>query len=190
MEKEFVSGKIGNVIEVNSERIIVEISNELDNYNIIHKGNLYRIGQVGSFVKIINGLSCLYGVVESFSTFMQSGDITINKKVINVSLLGYRTISGEFESGAKITPSIDDSAYIIDEEDIEIIFKSDVKFPIKIGDNYFSNKLPVYINLNDFVLKHSFIVGSTGSGKSNTVAYLLDNIIKEYPSSKIGRAHV
>jgi hypothetical protein len=69
MEKEFVNGKIGKVIEVNSERIIIEVSEELNNYNIIHKGNLYRIGQVGSFVKIINGLSCLYCVVESFSTF-------------------------------------------------------------------------------------------------------------------------
>ena len=184
MEKEFINGKIGKVIEVNSERIIIEVSDELNNYNIIHKGNLYRIGQVGSFVKIINGLSCLYCVVESFSTFMQSGDSIINKKVINVALLGFKTITGEFESGAKITPSIDDSAYIIDDEDVNTIFKSDVKFPIKIGDNYFSNSLPVYINLNEFILKHSIVVGSTGSGKSNTVAYLLNNIVTEYPSSR------
>ncbi len=184
MEKEFVSGKIGNVIEVNSERIIVEVSNELNNYNIIHKGNLHRIGQVGSFVKIINGLSYLYCVVESFSTFMQSGDITINKKVIYVSLLGYKTVAGEFESGSRISPSIDDSVYIIDEDDVNIIFKSDVKFPVKIGSNYFAIDLPVYVNLNDFVLKHSFVVGSTGSGKSNTVAYLLKNIVSEYPSSR------
>jgi DNA helicase HerA-like ATPase len=184
MEKEFINGKIGKVIEVNSERVIIEVSNELNNYNIIHKGNLYRIGQVGSFVKIINGLSCLYCVVESFSTFMQSGENIINKKVINVALLGFKTITGEFESGAKITPSIDDFAYIIDEDDVNIIFKSDVKFPIKIGDNYFSKSLPVYINLNEFILKHSLVVGSTGSGKSNTVAYLLNNIVTEYPSSR------
>lgn len=184
MEKEFINGKIGKVIEVNSERVIIEVSNELNNYNVIHKGNLYRIGQVGSFVKIINGLSCLYCVVESFSTFMQSGDNIINKKVINVALLGFKTVVGEFESGAKITPSIDDSAYIIDEDDVNIIFKSDVKFPIKIGDNYFSSSLPVYINLNEFILKHSLVVGSTGSGKSNTVAYLLNNIVTEYPSSR------
>ncbi|MFI0429197.1 ATP-binding protein [Mariniflexile sp. HMF6888] len=184
MEKEFINGKIGKVIEVNSERVIIEVSNELNNYNVIHKGNLYRIGQVGSFVKIINGLSCLYCVVESFSTFMQSGDNIINKKVINVTLLGFKTVVGEFESGAKITPSIDDSAYIIDEDDVNIIFKSDVKFPIKIGDNYFSSSLPVYINLNEFILKHSLVVGSTGSGKSNTVAYLLNNIVTEYPSSR------
>lgn len=185
MDKNLESGKIGQVIEVNSERIIVEISDELNNYNIIHNGNLYRIGQVGSFVKIINGLSYLYGVVESFSTFMQSGDITITKKVLNVALLGYRSITGEFESGSKIAPSIEDYVYIINEEDIEIIFKTDVKFPISIGHNYFSSRLPVYVNLNDFVLKHSFIVGSTGSGKSNTVAYLLENIINDYPSSRV-----
>lgn len=179
------SGKIGQVIEVNSERIIVEISSELDNYNIIHNGTLYRIGQVGSFVKIINGLSYLYCVVESFSTYMQTGDIAINKKVINVSLLGYKNIKGEFESGAKITPSIADSVFLIDEDDINVIFKSDVMFPIEVGRNYFSTSLPVYLNLNEFVLKHSLIVGSTGSGKSNTVAYLLNNITTEYKSSRV-----
>lgn len=179
------SGKIGQVIEVNTERVIVEISNELDNYNIIHNGTLYRIGQVGSFVKIINGLSCVYCVVESFSTYMQTGDIAINKKVLNVSLLGYKNIKGEFESGAKITPSIADSVFLIDEDDINVIFKSDVKFPIEVGRNYFSSSLPVFLNLNEFILKHSLIVGSTGSGKSNTVAYLLNNIIAEYNSSRI-----
>lgn len=179
------SGKIGQVIEVNTERVIVEVSNELDNYNIIHNGTLYRIGQAGSFVKIINGLSCVYCVVESFSTYMQTGDIAINKKVINVSLLGFKNIKGEFESGAKITPSIADSVLLIDEDDINIIFKSDVKFPIEVGRNYFSNSLPVYLNLNEFVLKHSLIVGSTGSGKSNTVAYLLNNITTEYKSSRV-----
>ncbi|MBU4130421.1 MAG: DUF87 domain-containing protein, partial [Proteobacteria bacterium] len=184
MMKETKSGKIGNIIEVNSERVIIEVSKELTNYNIIHEGYLYRIGQVGSFIKIINGLTRLYGVVESFSTFLQTGDVTIDKKVINISLLGYRNIAGEFERGSKITPSIDDSAYVIDKEDISIIFKTDVKYPVKIGYNYFSTKLPVYINLNEFILKHSFIVGSTGSGKSNTVTYLLSNIIKDYPSSR------
>lgn len=74
---------------------------------------------------------------------------------------------------------------MIDEDDINIIFKSDVKFPIEVGKNYFSNSLPVYLNLNEFVLKHSLIVGSTGSGKSNTVAYLLNNITTEYKSSRV-----
>lgn len=179
------SGKIGSVIEINSERITIEISKEISNYNVIHCGALFRIGQVGSFIKIRTGLCVLYGVVESFSTFMQAENIYIDKKVLSVSLLGYKTINGEFERGAKITPCIDDSAYIIEEDDINIIFKSNVQFPVKIGDSYFSAKLPVYVNLNEFILKHSFIVGSTGSGKSNTVAYMLNNIISGYPNSRV-----
>lgn len=182
---ENTNGKIGSVIEVDSERVIIEVSNELSNYNIIYKGNLYRIGQIGSFIKITTGLSCLYGIVESFSTFLKSGEIIIDKKVIHLSLIGYRNVKGIFESGSKITPNINDIAYVIEEEDIDIIFKSDIKFPVKIGNNYYANQLPVYINLNEFVLKHSFIVGSTGSGKSNTVAYLLNNIIDNYPSSRV-----
>lgn len=178
-------GKIGCVIEVNSERVTIEVSNEINNYNIIHNGNLYRIGQIGSFIKIITGMSVLYGVVESFSTFVQNGNIALDKKVLMVALLGYRTVTGEFERGTKITPSIDDAAYIIDEEDVETIFKSNVQFPVKIGENYFLNRLPVYVNLNEFILKHSFIVGSTGSGKSNTVAFTLNNIIENYPSSRV-----
>ena len=183
--KKSISGIVGKVIEVNSERVIVQVSDSLDNYNIIHNGSLYRVGQVGSFIKIITGLTSLYGVVESFSTFLQSGNITIDKKVIYVSLVGYRTVNGEFERGAKITPSINDMACIIDDSDINLIFKNDIKFPVNIGNNFFASSLPVYINLNEFVLKHSFIVGSTGSGKSNTVAFLLNNIIKDYPSSRV-----
>ncbi len=179
------NGKIGSVIEVDSERVIIEVSKELSNYNIIYKGNLYRIGQIGSFIKIVTGLSCLYGIVESFSTFLNSGESILDKKVIHLSLIGFRNVKGVFESGSKITPNINDIAYIIEEEDIDIIFKSNVHFPIKIGNNYYASQLPVFVNLNEFVLKHSFIVGSTGTGKSNTVAYLLSNIINEYPSSRI-----
>jgi hypothetical protein len=183
--KKSMSSIVGKVIEVNSERVIVQVSDSLDNYNIIHNGSLYRVGQVGSFIKIITGLTSLYGIVESFSTFLQSGNITIDKKVIYVSLIGYRTVNGDFERGAKITPSIDDMACIIDDSDINLIFKNDIKFPVNIGNNFFASSLPVYLNLNEFILKHSFIVGSTGSGKSNTVAFLLNNIIKDYASSRV-----
>lgn len=71
-----------------------------------------------------------------------------------------------------LTPSIDDSVYLIDENDINVIFKSDVKYPIKIEPIIFQTLFQYISNLNEFVLKHSLVVGSTGSGKSNTVAYL------------------
>jgi len=179
------SGIIGSVIEVNSEKIIIEISSSIKNYSFVHNGLLYRIGQIGSFIKIISGLSLVYGMIESFSTFMQKDDQYLDKKILTVVLVGYRNTAGVFERGSKITPSINDDVYVIEKEDIEIIFKSSVPFPIQVGNNFYDEGLPVYLNLNEFVLKHSFIVGSTGSGKSNTASYLLENIVKNYKSSRI-----
>ena len=179
------SGIIGSVIEVNSEKIIIEISSSIKNYSFVHNGLLYRIGQIGSFIKIISGLSLVYGMIESFSTFMQKDDQYLDKKILTVVLVGYRNTAGVFERGSKITPSINDDVYVIEKEDIEIIFKSSVPFPIQVGNNFYDEGLPVHLNLNEFVLKHSFIVGSTGSGKSNTASYLLENIVKNYKSSRI-----
>lgn len=178
-------GMIGSVIEVNSEKISVEVCNSINNYSFVHNGLLYRIGQIGSFIKIISGLSILYGIVESFSTFMQNDDKCLDKKILTVLLIGYQDVSGNFESGSKITPSINDSVYVIGKEDIEIIFKSSVPFPVQVGNNFYNENLPIFLNLNELVLKHSFIVGSTGSGKSNTVSYILGNIIRDYISSRI-----
>lgn len=182
---ELKSGIIGSVIEVNSEKITVEISRSINNYNFVHNGLLYRIGQIGSFIKIISGLSCTYGMVESFSTFMQKDDQYLDKKILTVVLIGYQDVAGNFERGSKITPSINDNVYVIEKEDIEVIFKSSVPFPIQVGNNYYDETLPVYLNLNELVLKHSFIVGSTGSGKSNTASCIIENIVKNYLSSRI-----
>ena len=179
------SGIIGSVIEVNSDKVIIEISSSIKNYSFVHNGLLYRIGQIGSFIKIISGLSIVYGMVESFSTFLQRDDQYLDKKILTIILIGYRNIVGDFERGSKIAPSINDNVYVIDKEDISVIFKSSVPFPIQVGNNFYDESSPVYLNLNEFVLKHSFIVGSTGSGKSNTASYLLENIVKNYISSRI-----
>ena len=182
---EMESGIIGSVIEVNSEKITVEISSLINNYSFVHNGLLYRIGQIGSFVKIISGLSIVYGIIESFSTFLQKDDQYLDKKILTVILIGYQDVTGNFKRGSKITPSINDNVYVIEKEDIGIIFKASVPFPIQVGNNYYDESLPVYLNLNELVLKHSFIVGSTGSGKSNTASYILENIINNYKSSRI-----
>ena len=176
---------IGSVIEVNSEKITVEICNSISNYSFVYNGLLNRIGQIGSFVKIISGLSIVYGITESFTTILQDDGKSYDKKLLTVLLIGYQNVSGNFERGSKITPSINDNVYVIGKEDIEIIFKSSVPFPIQVGNNYYDESLPVFLNLNELVLKHSFIVGSTGSGKSNTVSYILGNIISSYISSRI-----
>ncbi|MDD3467235.1 MAG: hypothetical protein PHE67_08815, partial [Campylobacterales bacterium] len=56
---------LGQVINVNSNTVEVKISDEIPSAAPIVEGKLYRIGQIGTFVKFPIGSLSLYGVVSS-----------------------------------------------------------------------------------------------------------------------------
>ena len=57
---------LGQVINVNSSAVEVKISDDIPSAAPIVEGKLYRIGQIGSFVKFPIGSLVLYGVVYYF----------------------------------------------------------------------------------------------------------------------------
>jgi uncharacterized protein len=70
-------------------------------------------------------------------------------------------------------PTIDDEVHIVTEDDLTIIFRRLGPSQVEIGTHASSESLAATIDLDKLVTRHAAIVGSTGSGKSNTVAGLL-----------------
>ena len=56
---------------------------------------------------------------------------------------------------------------------------------IKVGTHSSSERLPVYLDLDKLILRHSAILGSTGSGKSNTTAHILKSIVNNNQGSRV-----
>ena len=56
---------------------------------------------------------------------------------------------------------------------------------ISIGKHSSSDNLEVYLDVHKLVLRHSAILGSTGSGKSNSTIGIIKKIIVEYANSRI-----
>src|SRR5690606_3383092 len=57
---------------------------------------------------------------------------------------------------------------------------------IPIGFHSASENLAAYLDLDRFVTRHTAIVGSTGSGKSNTVAAILKTLTTgDFPNARI-----
>lgn len=50
---------------------------------------------------------------------------------------------------------------------------------------YVDSDLPVYLDLDHLLGKHTALVGTTGCGKSYTVARLVHRIVEEYPAANI-----
>src|SRR5690606_6413500 len=74
----------------------------------------------------------------------------------------------------------------VTDEDLSIIYASTNPSNIPIGNLASSENLPAFIDIDKFLTRHSAILGSTGSGKSNTVTAILKSLSSGiFPKSKI-----
>src|SRR6185503_5717800 len=58
---------LGKIIRVDSGTVEVEVSNDIPSAAPIINGRLYKIGQIGTFIKILVGNLTIYGIVSSVS---------------------------------------------------------------------------------------------------------------------------
>ena len=184
--------RIGTVQDVYGATITVELSDEtVAGFGFVH-GEGYRIGQVGSFIRIPLGFVNLYGVVSQVG----AGAVpeseqelkTYGNRWIKVQMVGEGQRAGHFERGISQYPTIDDRVHIVTEADLKAIYgASDPQDYVSVGQLASAESIPSLININRLVTRHSAIVGTTGSGKSTTVAGLLNALSDKavYPSARI-----
>lgn len=96
--------------------------------------------------------------------------------------------NGYFERGISQYPTIGDEVHLVSEADLKHIY-GHIKKPyfVKIGHIAGAESIPALIDINKLLTRHSAIVGTTGSGKSTTVAGILNALSdsEKYPSSRI-----
>lgn len=181
---------LGKIIRVDSETVEVEVSKEIPSSAPIINGRLYKIGQIGTFVKIPIGNISIYGIVSSVSNVPSKQDETLIRDIcgsrfLTVQLIGEKIGDDNFEKGVGTYPTINDEVHIVIEKDLfDIYGKRDIGF-IEIGKHSSSENLSVYADLHKLVLRHCAILGSTGSGKSNTTVSILKAILNDYSSSRV-----
>lgn len=188
---------IGHVKSVNGSRLSIKLSDDFKSSMPIINGLVYRVGQIGSFVRIPLGYAHLYGIVtqagadaipEKFTmTNTSLENIHQSSRWITVVLVGER-VRSKFERGVIQYPTPDDEVHLVTIDDLKIIYSEINKdSSLTIGQISASESLPAHIDLNRFLSRHAAIVGSTGSGKSNTVSVILEAIAsnQRYKSSRI-----
>ncbi|MDR6942955.1 ATP-binding protein [Mucilaginibacter pocheonensis] len=181
---------LGRVINVNSGSVEVEISKEIPSAAPIINGRLYKIGQIGTFVKFPVGNLTLFGLVSSVSNTPASienieYEPNYGSRFLQVQLIGEKLGNDPFEKGIGTFPTINDEVHLVTEDDLSRIYGVKSNGFIEIGKHASSENLPVYINLHNLVLRHSAILGSTGSGKSNTTANVIKRILEDNQGSRI-----
>jgi DNA helicase HerA-like ATPase len=185
---------LGTVSSVAGSSLVVELTPQVNSGLLVIGGKTHRVGQVGSFVRIPQGYNDLYGIIaetSESSSFASNGtDLKADRRLLKVELVG-ETIGDTFERGISQYPSINDEAHLVVEADLKKIYGDNVNGQMVIGTLSSSDSIKVSIDLDKLVTRHSAILGSTGSGKSTSVASLLRSIVTNeqgdtsYPSSRI-----
>lgn len=184
---------MGNITSVSGASILVELTPQVMSGLLVIEGKTHRIGQVGSFVRIPQGYNNLFGIISETAEHSESKDSS-NKistsRQIKVELVG-ESIGSDFERGISQFPSISEEVHLVTEQDLKSIYGTDGYGQIIIGKLSSSDSINVSIDLDNLVNKHSAILGSTGSGKSTSVASLLRAIVTSHtqnilmPSARI-----
>ncbi len=183
---------IGTVQDVAGTSISVSLFGESVTGLSFFKGESYRIGQVGSFVRIPLGYTSLFGIVSQVGAGAapqtDEGTRPWGNQWIRVQLVGERGREGRFERGVSQHPTINDAVHIVTEEDLrEIYGPGDPVDFVAVGHLASAESIPALVNINRLITRHCAVVGTTGSGKSTTVAGLLAALSEpsRYPSARI-----
>ena len=179
--------EVGEIISVSGNTISVQLFNTIKSNMPVINGIVYRIGQIGSFLKVPLGYANLYGIVTQIGAAAIPERLKIeeenldfskwdNRQFLTIALIGEQ-IGRKFERGVFQSPTTGDKVHLVTIDDLNIIYGGyNETNSIDIGNISISESLNAKIDLNKLVSRHCAILGSTGSGKSNAVGVLLKAI--------------
>lgn len=183
---------LGKVQDVNGTNVSVTVSEESLTGFIYIDGKGYRIGQIGSFVRIPIGFSDLFGIIS------QVGASAIPEKLatselpdsrwMTIQLIGEGERNRSFSRGLSQYPTIGDEVHLVSEKELSSIYgQPDKPYFVNLGHVANADSIPALVDINKLVNRHSAVVGTTGSGKSTTVASIMNALSdpEQYPSARI-----
>ena len=183
---------LGSVQDVNGSTVSISLLDEVTAGPKFIEGHGYRVGQIGSFVRIPIGYIDLYGVVSQVGAGavpQRFADADVpNYRWITVQLVGEGYRHARFSRGISQYPTVGDSVHIVSDGDLSKIYgHPDEPNFISVGRLASAESIPALVDVNKLITRHSAVLGTTGAGKSTTVAALLLALSdpNEYPSSRI-----
>lgn len=183
---------LGTVQDVRGATISVSLDQSTASGLTFVQGEAYRIGQVGSFVRIPLGYIDLFGIVAQVGAGAVPEKLLelhpFGNRWITVQLVGEGERNGSFQRGLSQYPTIDDKVYLVTDRDLARIYgrPRNTDF-VRVGQLASAESIPALVSMNKLVSRHSAVVGSTGAGKSTTVAGLLAAMSSQavFPSARI-----
>jgi DNA helicase HerA-like ATPase len=176
--------EVGRILSVGSASVTISV-----NRNIISKNQLH-LAQLGTILKIVTHDSIVIAMVGSLEIGRIDGEGMHDGCNAQLDIMGEivtntTTRQTKFFRGVRSFPVLNQAAYTMSPEELELIFSYGEHSTIQIGKLQQDASIVARVRTNDLLSKHFAILGSTGSGKSCTVALVLRAILDENPDAHV-----
>ncbi len=146
--------------------------------------------QIGALVKMRTASSSVYGIVSSLrltDPALLGDEIEgmVEIELICESIDAKDGGAPTFQRGVSIYPMLGASILGTRREEIGAIYARPRAANVRVGTLYQDSMLPAYLVTDELLAKHFAILGTTGSGKSCTVALILHRILEQNPNGRI-----
>ena len=187
---------IGQVESVSGNSVTIKMASNYPSNMPIIDGTVYRIGQIGSFLKIPLGYANLYGLITQagvlampetlLAAYKENPSVVDGHRWLRMILVGEQ-VGSSFERGVLQSPTSGDQVHLVTNEDLRIVYGSyDAQSSIVIGNQSASEGLAAQMDMDKLISRHCAIIGATGSGKSNAVSVVVNSIAdKPFSSARI-----
>ena len=165
---------IGKVFSVSNAGISVALNDEVVIKPMAY-GSAFRVGQVGTFIVMPESERSIIGTVVSARDTATTGETPGGKRILEVKALGTLQ-TGRFERGLSALPVIGSPVYSTDDDDLRAIFATFRGSNFSLGNLSMFAEERLYVDPNKFFSKHIALFGSTGSGKSTSVASIIQKV--------------
>lgn len=193
--------KIGKIILVEYNQFRVRLFQSTRNSTTSIDGSVYYFGNIGSYLKTCNvsGEVIICEVVSVMDYV--SPNVPVSKynldssREIVLKPIGTINRDNKFSLGVGIFPSLYADVEIVLTSDLDLILEgvkddekdtSGIHKTFSIGVSKSMLNYQINLNINSFFNIHTAILGNSGSGKSNTVAHILQQIFKKERNYAIG----
>lgn len=185
--------KVGNVVSVEGRTVNVRVDKSKNVSHLLFNGEILKNISVGSYIKIRKGFEVIIGKIEGerveenkFSQKVYYKDIREKiDRILEVKLIGFYD-KKNFRKGIKELPLIDNECYLLEKTEYSEIhnFIKSEDIPLKIGVLSNDATTDISIGVNSLFASHIGIFGTTGSGKSYTLAKIYYELLNQFSHSE------